>query len=305
MADTNIDDSSSYSLLERFLIWFVIPFVFTAVLLGVLLSIFDYDIKSSVQKALHNMPLIGTVVPAPKEKTAVSRPGKSPSSDQQLKNKDDQIQQLNAKVTDLESALQKSDQVTQSKDQGLKDMMAKNAELEEKLKMKTQTDEEYAKQITDLANLYSSMSPSKAAPIMENLTPKEMVLVFNKMKAANRALILEKMDPKKAAAASIGMKDVVAVKDQEIAALQERLTINGTGETSNSQKVSKADLALTYANMTPKSAAAVLLEMQRTNSDKVLAILSAMDNASRSKVMSALSDVSKETTASITSKLAQ
>jgi flagellar motility protein MotE (MotC chaperone) len=305
MAGTNIDGSSSYSLLERFLIWFVIPFVFTAVLLGVLLSIFDYDIKSSVQKALHNMPFIGTVVPAPKEKTAISTPGKTQSSEQEIKNKDDQITQLNAKVADLESALQKSDQVTQSKDQGLKDTMAKNTVLEENLKTKTQTDEEYAKQITDLANIYANMSPSKAAPIIENLTPKEMVLVFSMMKAASRGLILEKMDPKKAADASIGLKDVVPVKDQEIAALQERLIINGTDDSSKSQKVSKADLALTYANMIPKSAAAVLLEMQRTNPDKVLAILSAMDNAARSKVLSAISDVSKETAASLTTKLAQ
>ena len=33
------------------------------------------------------------------------------------------------------------------------------------------------------------------------------------MKPANRAQILEKMDPKKAAATSIGMKDMVAAKD--------------------------------------------------------------------------------------------
>jgi flagellar motility protein MotE (MotC chaperone) len=302
MADTNIE-GSSYSLLERFLIWFVIPFVFTAVLLGVLLSIFDYDVKSSVQKALHNMPVIGSVVPAPKEKTIVSTNGQAQSSEQQTKNKDDEIARLNAKIADLESALQKSDQVTQSKDQGLKDIMAKNADLEEKLKTKSQTDEEYSKQITDLANIYANMSPSKAAPIIENLTPKEMVLVFSMMKPNNRGLILEKMDPKKAAEASIGMKDIIPVKDQEIAALQQRLTINGTDETSK-QKVSKADIGLTFANMAPKSAATVLLEMQRTNSDKVLAILTAMDNSARSKVMSAISDVSKETAASITSKLA-
>ena len=39
--------------------------------------------------------------------------------------------------------------------------------------------------------------------------------------------------------------------------------------------------------MTPKSASNVLLEMNKTNPEKVLAIFSGMDNASRSKVMSA------------------
>jgi flagellar motility protein MotE (MotC chaperone) len=307
MADTNIEGSSSYSLLERILIWFVIPFVFTAVLLGVLLSIFDYDIKGSVQKALHGMPLIGSIVPAPKEKevNGTTTTGKSAAEQQSLQNKDDQIAELNAKVQELETALQKSDSVAGQKDQGLKDAEAKSTQLEEQLKTKTQSDEEYKNQITQLASIYANMSPSKAAPIIENLTLKERVLVFNMMKADKRGPILEKMDPKKAAEASIGMKDAIPVKDQEIAALQERLNINGANETASPQKVSKADLALTFANMTPKNAASVLLEMQRANSEKALGILTAMDNASRSKVMTALSDLSKETAAALTAKLAQ
>jgi flagellar motility protein MotE (MotC chaperone) len=306
MDETHIEgSSSSYSLMERFLIWFAIPFIFTAVLLGVLLSVFGFDIKGSIQKTLHNIPVIGNVVPAPAVKTDTSAaPGKSQTNQQSLQNKDDQIAELNAKVLELQAALQKSDGVTQQKDQGLKDIAAKNTALEEKLKTKTQTDEEYQNQITQLATLYASMSASKAAPIMENLTPKEMVLVFSMMKPASRSAILEKMDPKKAAEASIGLKDIVPLKDQEIAALQERLTINGANETAAAKKVSKSDLALTFANMTPKNAATILLEMNRANSDKVLAILSSMDNAGRSQVMSALSDLSKETAASITAKLA-
>jgi flagellar motility protein MotE (MotC chaperone) len=307
MDETHIEGSSpSYSLMERFLIWFAIPFIFTAVLLGVLLSVFGFDIKSNIQKALHNMPVIGSVVPAPAVKTEPSSaPGNSPSNQQSLQNKDDQIAELNAKVQELQAALQKSDSVAQQKDQGLKDIMAKNTALEESLKTKTQSDEEYKNQITQLATLYGSMAASKAAPIMENLTPKEMVLVFSMMKPASRSAILEKMDPKKAAEASIGLKDIVPVKDQEIAALQERLTINGGNETAAAKKISKTDLATTFAKMTPKNAAIILLEMNRANSDKVLSILSSMDNAGRTQVMSALSDLSKETAASLTAKLAQ
>ncbi|SEB46717.1 hypothetical protein [Paenibacillus sp. GP183] len=306
MNETHIEgSSSSYSLMERFLIWFAIPFIFTAVLLGVLLSVFGYDIKSSIQKTLHNMPVIGSVVPAPAVKPdASAAPGKTPTNQQNLQNKDDQIAALNTKVLELQAALQKSDSVSQQKDQGLKDITAKNTALMDQLKTKTQTDEEYKNQITQLATLYASMSASKAAPIMENLTPKEMVLVFSMMKPASRGPILEKMDPKKAAEASIGLKDIVPVKDQEIAALQERLTINGANETAASKKVSKSDLALTFANMIPKNAAIILLEMNKSNSDKVLSIFTSMDNASRSKVMTALSDLSKETAASITAKLA-
>ncbi|NEW05547.1 hypothetical protein GK047_05880 [Paenibacillus sp. SYP-B3998] len=305
MADTSME-GTSYSALERFLIWFVIPFVFTAVLLFVLLSIFDYDIKSSIQKALHNTPLIGSVIPAPKEKAIVSGSGKAQTSEESMKGKDEEITKLNARVAELEAALKKSDSTTEQKDQTLKDEQTKIAELEEKLKSKTQTEEEYNNQITQLATIYAKMTPSKAAPIIENLTPKEMVLVFSMMKADARGAILEKMDAKKAAEASIGLKDVTPVRDKEIAALQSRLALNGVKETTgNGTSVSKADLGTTFANMTPKSASNVLLEMNKSNPDKVLAILSGMDNASRSKVMSSLSDANKEVAASITAKLAQ
>lgn len=300
MADTSIE-GASYSALERFLIWFVIPFVFTAVLLFVLLSIFDYDIKSSIQKALHNTPVIGTIVPAPKEKAVVTSDGKAPTSEQSIKVKDEEITKLNARIAELQSALQKADSTTEQKDLSLKDAQAKLTDLEEKLKNKTQTEEEYNNQITQLANMYAKMNPSKAAPIIEALTPKEMVLVFSMMKADSRGAILEKMTPAKAVEASIGVKDVVPIRDKQIAALQERLATNGATKTTTS--VSKTDLGQTFANMTPKSASNVLLEMNKSNPDKVLAILSGMDNASRSKVMSSLSDANKEIAASISAKL--
>ncbi|MCY9659033.1 hypothetical protein P5G65_22235 [Paenibacillus chondroitinus] len=304
MADTSME-GASYSALERFLIWFVIPFVFTAVLLFVLLSIFDYDIKSSIQKALHNTPVIGAIVPAPKEKSVVSGTGKETTPEQSIKTKDDEITKLNAKLAELQSALQKAESTTEMKDQSLKDATAKITELEEKLKDKTQTEEEYTNQITQLANMYAKMTPSKAAPIIEALTPKEMVLIFSMMKADNRGAILEKMDATKAAEASMGLKDVTPVRDKEIAALQERLATNGASTAKATTSVSKSDLGQTFANMTPKSASNVLIEMNKSNPDKVLAILSGMDNASRSKVMSALSDANKEIAAAISAKLVQ
>lgn len=304
MADTSLE-GASYSALERFLIWFVIPFVFTAVLLFVLLSIFDYDIKSSIQKALHNTPVIGMIVPAPKEKAVVTSDGKAPTSEQSIKTKDEEITKLNARVAELQAALQKADSTTEKKDLSLKEGQAKIADLEEKLKNKTQTEDEYNAQITQLANMYAKMNPTKAAPIIEALTPKEMVLVFSMMKADSRGAILEKMDAAKAAEASIGLKDVVPVRDKQMAALQERLAINGAKDAKAPTTVSKTDLGQTFANMTPKSASNVLIEMNKSNPEKVLAILSGMDNASRSKVMSSLSDANKEIAAAITAKLVQ
>jgi flagellar motility protein MotE (MotC chaperone) len=56
--------------------------------------------------------------------------------------------------------------------------------------------------------------------------------------------------------------------------------------------------------MTPKSAAEILVEMNKTDSTKVVEILNSMDVAGRSKIMTYLSDNFKEVAPVIASKLA-
>jgi flagellar motility protein MotE (MotC chaperone) len=290
MANSNTESSSSYGALERFLIWFLIPFVFTAVLLGVLFSILDFNVLSGVQRTLHNVPVIGKYIPEPVSK---SNSADNTKGNVSVQNKDQEISLLGSKVSSLESDLKKANEADAAKVQVIKDLEAKLKASDEKLAAKTQSDEEYAKQIQQLANDYAIMSPSKSAPIIENLSTKEAVMVMNMMKPAERVAIFEKMDPKKAATISISLKDVVLAKDSQIAALQERLSINATEDPNSKKQVTEADLALTFAKMTPKSSASILLEMYGITPSKVISILSGMDVAARSQVMSAMADVSK------------
>ncbi|MCS7461894.1 hypothetical protein N0M98_17290 [Paenibacillus doosanensis] len=308
MSDLDVENTSSYGAMERFLIWFLIPFVFTAVLLGVLLTIFDYDVMNGVLRAANKIPVIQNIVPDPKPKPGEA---KTQTSDGQQKSAsaapspEETIQALNAKLDEKEQEIDKTNSALVQRDQTIKELQQKNSELTEQMKSKAQSDEEYTAQIQQLASMYAKMTPSKAAPIMENLTQSELVLVLSMMKTDDRVKILEKMDAKKAADASILLKDQTTVKDREIAALQERLQQNSASDAKASQKISKDDLGATFANMAPKSAATVLLEMQNSNPDKVLSILSSMDSAGRSKVLTAIAEQSKETAALISARLVQ
>lgn len=306
MSKAGAESSSSYGAMERFLIWFLIPCVFTSVLLGVLFSIFDTNLKNNVLRTAHNIPLIGSLVPAPKDKAGSAATGSTPQagSDTSVKAANDQIAALNGKIADLEASLKKAADVNQQKDQTIKDLQTKQTDLTEQLKSKTQTDEEYTKQVQQLASMYGKMDPSKAAPILENLSVKEQVLVLSMMKPDNQGDILAKMDPKKAADASIALKDLVSVKDKEIAALQSRLAIQAGQTSTNAQPLTKSDVGQTFANMAPKSAAEVLMQLQATNQDRVISILSSMDTASRSKVLSAINDANKQMAATISARLA-
>lgn len=298
-------ENSSYGAFERFLIWFFIPLVFTSVLLGVLLSIFDYNVMNNLLKMASKIPIVNHIVPAPKEGAATDKTSGSEQPADKQKALEDEVARLNQKIADQEAELKQAAELNQQKDQNIQDLKAQISTLQDQLKGKTQSEEEYSKQIQQLATTYASMTPSKAGPLLENLTLNERVLVLSAMKTDDRVKILEKMDPKIAAETSILLKDTVPVRDTEIAALQERLQLNEPLDSKKAEKLSRDDMATTFANMAPKSAATVLVEMMKSSQDKVVAILSSMDNQARSRILTAMADVSKEATATLTAKLGQ
>ncbi|SEF57869.1 magnesium transporter MgtE N-terminal domain-containing protein [Paenibacillus sp. UNC499MF] len=292
-------ESSSGGKLERFLVWFLIPFVFTAVLLGVLLSVFDYDVMKTVQRTLNKIPVVGEMIPLPKE-DAESTPAAKGTEEDAVKTKTKEIEQLNSKVQELKTELDKADQTSAQKDKTILDLKQQKAELEDKELAKQ--DEEYDKKVRELASVYAKMMPSKAAQIIQNLSPQETILVLNAMKTDERVKVLEKMDPKKAADASIALKDLTSSQDQKIAALQDRLVLQQKPDSAQ-KKMTSAELSQTFASMDASKAAKVLTDMYGKNSGQVLTILREMDTSKRAALMGEIAGISKETAASITGNL--
>lgn len=303
-------EKPTFNAFERFLYWFFIPIVFTMVLVGALLSLFDYNFMNQLLKIGDKVPVLSAVLPDPKSdnvpalnKTVPAEAEISP--EQAAAQTEAAINDLKKQLAQLQQELKSADESFLQKDQALKDLQAKYTALEDQTKQKAKTDEEYQAKIKETASMYAKMSASKAAPIMQNLTLAEQVLLLSEMKVDERVAILEKMDPAKAAEASIYLKDTTPARDKQIAALQERLKLNEQSQSSGAAaKLSKSDLGQTFASMTPKSAAQLLIEMEKTSPAKVTEILNSMDTASRSRLMSSLSDISKETAASITTRLA-
>lgn len=303
MADLEAE-KTSYGAFERFL-FFATPIIFTIVLLGVLFALFDTSIMNGVLRAANKVPVLEKFIPEPSSKLKINSPSAPSDSSTAADNPANALEQVKTELAQAQAELQQASGLQAQKDQTIKDLKAQVAELEQKLKAKAQTDEEYKVQIQQLASIYANMTASKAAPIMESMTLKERILVLSEMKPADRGKILEKMSPKAAAETSIQMKDVVPSKDLQMAALQERLEANKTVSETKPAAMSKNDLGQTFSQMVPKSAAAILIEMNTVNQTRVLDILRSMDNAGRAKVISAINDASKQTAASLSAKLAE
>jgi flagellar motility protein MotE (MotC chaperone) len=297
MADSQVE-KQTYGAFERLLYIFLIPLIFVTVLLGVLLSLFDYDVMNSLLKVANKVPGIEKVIPDPKLDTTAP-PVPSP-----IENGDElDAAQLVAKQAQLESEIQLSAQTVAEKDKTINELQAQITALEQSLQTKSQTDEQYQAQIKQLASVYASMSPSKSAPVIESLTLKERVLVLSEMGQEEQVKILEKMNPQAAAEASIALKDLIPAKDLQISALQERLKLHEAEK--QAAEPAKENLGRTFTEMVPKSAASILIEMNGIDSKKVLSILQSMDDGGRARVLAAMADVDKALTASISSNLAQ
>lgn len=291
-------EKQSYSMLER-IMFLMTPILFTIVLLGVLFTLFNVDFRNKIFEAGNSVPFLKDVLPEPKVAT-------NPNDDDKLKNENlsAKIADLQTKLTAVENELAQATQTKASLEQSFKDLESDNAQLKRVNDEQLLEDEQYEAKIQELASMFSKITPSKAAPILQSMTLEEMVLVFSSMRADDRVRIMEKMNPQTAADAAMMLKDSVKSKDLQISALQARLDSQKTKDTKPaSSLLDQEQLSGTFTAMDAKSAAELLIKMVDVSPIKVLRILNAVDNNTRSAIIAQMSALNETTTAQLVSKL--
>ncbi|MGV2883807.1 MULTISPECIES: MotE family protein [Paenibacillus] len=303
--DTDMEKESSGGW-EKFLM-ISIPIVFTVVLLGVLLTLFNVDIRNNLLDVANKIPVVKDWVPDPvldPEKKKLEK------SEQQVESAEATIDKLKAQVSEKETELKAAKDATTTEAKKASDLQKKLDDAEKAAETAAQnpeTESDYQKQIKDLAKMYADMSPSKAAPILQNMTNEEMVLLLSVMQSAARTKVLEKMDPKIAADVTMMMKDAKPSGDLALDALQSRLkketATTSTASTTNSKNLDKNQLSQTFASMSASSGAKLLLETYKLSPDKTLTILNSVDDATRSQLLENMSTENSVETAKILNKL--
>lgn len=283
----------------RFL-FIVTPILFTVVLVGVLLTLFNVNFKNEFLKIGNNIPIVKNWLPDPTNK------------DKQAESSEETIKGLKEQVSEKEANLKKANDQAKAQADKVKELQTKldeanKAVSDQKSEEAVKEASDYDKEVKKLANLYGSMSPGKAAAILGNLTTEETVQMLTAMSNESKAAILEKMDPKKAADVSILLKDAKPSEDMAIAALQSRLKKDAgtaaTNTTNSASGLSDQEVGKTFAAMTPENAAELLLETDKTSPDKTLKILKNVDDTSRSKILAAMNEADSTRSAKILNKL--
>ncbi|MGG4483787.1 MotE family protein [Paenibacillus illinoisensis] len=304
--DTDIEKESG-SGWEKFLM-ISIPIVFTVVLLGVLLTLFNVDIRNNMLELANKIPVVKDWVPDP-----VLDPEKEKldESEKQVESAEATIEKLKSQVAAKETELQAAKEAATTEAKKASDLQAKLDETEKAAEAAAaeipESESDYQKQIKDLAKMYADMSPSKAAPILQNMTNEEMVLLLSAMQSTARTKVLEKMDPKTAADVTMMMKDAKPSGDLALDALQSRLkketAATTTTSTTNSKNLDKTQLSQTFSSMSASSGAKLLLETYKLSPDKTLTILNSVDDATRSQLLENMSTENSAETAKILNRL--
>lgn len=305
---SELEAEKGYSGFERFM-FFVTPILFTIVLLGVLLTLFNFDLRNKVLTVGDSIPFLNEVLPDPVAESETSAGDGNADAADASKAAQEQnvlIAQLKQQLTAKEKALQTATDKQTAADKQISDLQNQVKQLsaqKEESDTSKLSDEEYAAKIKALADTYAKMSPSKAAPIMEAMELDEAVLVLNSMRTDDQAKVLEKMTPKTAAEATVKLKDIKSAKDQQIAALQARLSKQTTKTEEPSSSLSTTQLKETFTNMAAANAAELLIKMSEVSPSKVLRILNAVDSSARSSILSEMSSLNEGITAQLVSKL--
>ncbi|MEC0235826.1 kinesin [Paenibacillus kribbensis] len=320
LADNELDmdlEKESGGGFERFM-FFLIPIVFTIVLVGVLLTLFNMDFRSEMISLGNKIPIVKNWLPESKDKAAQTKEAdqkaQSESSEatiQQLKTdlakQTEELKKASAaktaqdkKVTELQNQVNSlQTQQTQAGQQGQTGTQAAGATASG-----TANEDPYVKQAKDLASMYEGMTASKAAPIMENLTTEETVQLLSYMDPANSAKILQKMDAKKAADITMALKNITPSTDLSVAALQSRLKKDQSSTAGTTSKsLQNTQISSTFASMDKKSGAELILQTYKISPDKALNILNTVDDSTRASLLQNMSAKDAGQTAKILNKL--
>ncbi|OKP99363.1 MotE family protein [Paenibacillus sp. P46E] len=307
--EMEFDNEGSASKFERFL-FLMIPIIFTLVLLGVLLTLFNMDIRQDVLSIANKIPFVEKWVPDPEPTT---KDGAETDPQKQLK---EQATSSATTIKELKSQLAAQAEQLKKANGDKTDQVAKTEALQKQIdsmkeeaaaaKASTgQSEDPYVKQVTELAKLYAGMKASKAAPIMENLTTDEMVQIFSVMNNASKTAILEKMDPKKAADVSVKLKETTNSTDMAIAALQSRLKQDAAATTTakTTANLDKEKLSQTFTTMPAADAASLLSSMYTISPDKVITILNTVSDSVRSSILGEMAKKNSTQTAKVVNRL--
>lgn len=269
--------------IEKFFMLGVIPFVFTILLILVLLSFMGVDVGGELVEVGRHIPFVGKYLPG--------------GADEKLYK-----QKIESLTEELEEQKEMTKSLMQELERERKNVEELKAEqLEEMEKQQLEAEEQFLASYRRVAKSLENMSARKAAPIVTKMPTQEALMTLYAMKTDTQSEILSKMPPDYAAAYTSMLKELLQFKEQMTLPQATEEVVNKYEEQFGDSKVNRKppDGVMMFASMPPAEAAAILEKMPETDA---LAVLGKLDASTRASI---LSQFDKDKAGTIAQRLTQ
>lgn len=275
---------------RKILIW-TVPSLVCVSLAIFLINFFGIPVGKTVQDLGNKIPYVNSIIPdptpAPKKKLATKEENewkeKYLSTSTQLKDRDQEIDELTKELGDAEKKL-----VELKKD---------NYELEQLLDEKKSKTAQ--KQMKQLVAIYTSIPAKKAAEMLSSLPLEDAAITISQLKTDQQSSILSSMkDAKKAAQISLLVKEIAGLSESEpivLKALVHQIAL----QQENPQQL----LSDTIAGMQPALAAGIIKSMMVTNSYTTIELLKNINTSNRAQILTEIHKIDANMAAQIAASL--
>lgn len=264
--------------------WLLIILIILIVLAGAGSALFIFAVDDGLEgfrATLEELPVISWFLPDAELKLAEQRI-------HQLEKRLEESQKI---IEEQEKLLELVEESISDRDGKIEELTKENQELAAQLEEERLDREQRQAHLTKMAQLYTSMSASKAAAILEKMTLSEAAQIMSYMDQNAQAKILARMEPGFASELTVVMKEMELSTDPDLAALQERLVMLMDSSQETGGPLPLQQLVATFEQMSPAQAAQILMEMEndRTQFNLARNILANMGENARARVLEQMS----------------
>lgn len=175
-------NEKDYGKLQWFFFVILIPILFAITLSMIILTVAGINVFELASKYKEKVPVVSSII-----------------KDDEDERSSDSIYALRATVEEQKATLESYQSEIEKKDAEIESLQAEIDALLEQIDDILAEQEETAQSLKKVADIYTTMSAKNAAAILSELDEDELLPIFKEMKTSDRAAILEKMEPTKAA----------------------------------------------------------------------------------------------------------
>ena len=177
-----LDEKEKMNPFLWFLFAIVIPAIIAITLTIIVFAVAGVDVVGWAKKTGNNIPVLSSIITTDDEAREIE---KEENVQERIETKDSEIEQLNQEKLNLEGTIEKLEQ--------------KITKLERDLDVVNQEPEDTTKTVKQISSSFTKMKSEQAALILEQLDTNAAFLILSEMSNEDRGLVMENMDPEKAA----------------------------------------------------------------------------------------------------------